>query len=206
MKNIFETATFIICILVSLNGHSQNWESTSLLDTTRHTSGKVWRVQNIETLDEIRYSYDDTGNLRTSTFVTFRNGVQYDKVSEYYSNGNISRQYFCYNVDKVFYGIQKKDSTQTEYCDNGMLKAKYFYKDNKLNGKTIYYHPNGLVYTELDYIDDRLMNACYYDLNGKLMEQGSFKDGNGELIIYKEGNKVSICKYSKGKQKSCRTH
>lgn len=195
MKNIF---TFFLC-LTTITVFSQDWDNTKNIDTMRDKNGQILRIENLDNFEDITFDYDSDGKLSMTTFTTRKNGIQYEKVTEYFSNGIVARESFYYILDKKVYGKPQIDSAYTEYYENGIVKAKRFYIKGKENGKTILYYQNGMVETEVNYIDDKLMNIKYFDNTGNILDTGEFKDGNGKLIIYKAGVQIGICQYKNGK-------
>lgn len=195
MKTFF---TLFLC-LTTATVFSQDWGNTKNLDTLRDKNGQILRIENLDNLEDISFEYDSANKLSKTTFTTRKNGIQYEKVTDYFSNGIVARESFYYILDKKVYGKPQIDSTFTEYYETGNIKAKRFYIKGKENGKTILYYPNGNVETEMDYVDDKLLNVKSFDNNGSKLDTGEFKDGNGKLIIYKNGMQISICQYKNGK-------
>ena len=197
--------TSLLC-LTTVSVFSQDWGKTKNLDTLRDKNGQILSIENKDNFEDIAFDYDSAGKLSKTTFTTTKNKIQYEKVTEYYSNGNIAKQYFNYILDKKVYGKPQLDSTYTEYYENGGIKWTGFYSKGKENGLTTHYYPNGRIESEMNYVADKLMNIKCYDNNGNALDMGEFKDGNGNLIIYKEGVQVSVCQYKNGKmlQRTCK--
>lgn len=197
--------TFLLC-LATCPIFSQDWGNSKNIDTLRAKNGQILRIENRDNFEDLAFEYDSAGKVSKKTFTTTKNKIQYEKVTEYFSNGNVAIESFYYIIDKKVYGKPQIDSTYTEYYETGSVKTKRFYVKGKVNGQTILYYQNGKVETEMNYVDDKLMFIKYFDNNGNTLDAGEFKDGNGKLIIYKDGVQISICEYKKGKllQRSCK--
>jgi antitoxin component YwqK of YwqJK toxin-antitoxin module len=184
---------------------SQVWDSKKNLDTLRDKNGQILRIENTDDFEFIYFDYDSVGKLSKTTFISRKNGIQYDKVTDYFSNGMVARESFYYILNKIFFAKLLIDSTFTEYYENGIVKAKRFYVNGKENEKTIFYYQNGSVEKEMNYVDDKLMNIKCFDNAGNILDTGEFKDGNGRLFLYKEGVHIGFCQYKNGKmlKKTC---
>ena len=72
------------------------------------------------------------------------------------------------------------------YFENGTLAEKSFYKDNKLDGKSLWYNEKGIVVKEFIYKNDELHGLSkYYSNEGDLIVEG----------LYKNNKKHGIWKY-----------
>ncbi len=189
--------TFFLC-LTTASIFSQDWSNTKNLDTLRDKDGQILRIENLENFEDIAFDYDSAGKLSKTTFTTRKNEIQYEKVTDYFPSGKVARESFYYIIDKKIYGKPKIDSTYTEYYENGNVKARRFYLKGKENGQTILYYQNGKVETEMKYVEDKLMDIKCFDINGNDLDTGEFNDGNGKLIIYKDGVQISTCQYKNG--------
>lgn len=190
----------LLSFFLIVTSYSQNWENTEL-DTLFNNNGEVLSIENRSSAyhEALTFEYDDLGNLSKVTYITQRNGIQYEKVTTYYTNGNKAKEYFYYVRNKLFYGVDELDSTYTEYYKSGALRSKRNFISGKEHGISLVYYENGEVSTKLDFTNGRLMNVKSYDHDGNLLSNGDFENGNGELIHYENGVKVSVCKYKNGR-------
>lgn len=202
MKLLF---TFFLCSTTCLV-FSQYWDGTKNLDTLLDKDGQILRIENRDNFDVLTFEYDSAGKLSKKTFTTIKNKIQYEKVTEYFSNGNLAREYFYYILDKKVYGKPQADSTYYEYYESGGIRTRGFFVKGKENGQTIRYYQNGNVETEMNYVDGKLMTIKCFDMNGNALDIGAFKDGNGTLVIYKDGVKKGSCEYKNGNllKRSCK--
>jgi antitoxin component YwqK of YwqJK toxin-antitoxin module len=188
-------------ILFSLNAKSQNWDSDDLLDTLYSESGKLLSIENLSKThkEEILFEYNSEGLLESTIFLTQKDGVQYEKITTYFANGNILSESYYYIRGRLFYVVSEQDSTYTEFYETGELKTKSNYIKNKVHGKWIIYFTDGDIATEMNFNHGKLIEVKSFDRNGNQLDIGSFKNGTGELIIYENGNKIGTCRYRKGR-------
>ena len=85
------------------------------------------------------------------------------------------------------------------YYKNGKNQMEKEYKDNVITHEKIWYD-TGNLWTERSYIDGKLHNVLsLYDPNGKLLNHGTLKDGNGSLFTYTQtGSKIDKQTYKNG--------
>ncbi len=85
--------------------------------------------------------------------------------------------------------------TRKKYWDSGNIQSELEYKDNKLNGKAIWYYENGNKEQEVNYINNTLEGAqIRWYQNGNFESKAHYKNGNleGLATMYDEyGNLLS---------------
>jgi len=191
---------FLFCSICSFSFCQEEYS----VDTLFNDDGTILSIEDTKTDYNQVFSYDDSANLVKYQIVTRKNDIQYEMVKEYYSDGQIKEEYYYYVVNKVFYGKSELDSLYAEYHNNGQPKYKCFYKNDELNGQYTVFKSNGDIESVKEYKKGKLLNATYFDNSGNILPNNSFKDGNGELIIYQDGSACKICRFKNGKLKKCR--
>jgi len=95
------------------------------------------------------------------------------------------------------------ESVKTSFYDNGNKSSELHYKNEQLNGESIYYYENGTIQSKYTYVNGVLQGASKsWFLNGSLENEISFKDGklNGEKKIYNmDGTSAYIETYENDK-------
>lgn len=77
------------------------------------------------------------------------------------------------------------------YHPNGALfwKGQYFY--GKRTGQWDYFHSNNSLFKTEKYAEGKLLEILkYQDASGKAFPNGTFKNGNGELMVFNMANKL----------------
>jgi antitoxin component YwqK of YwqJK toxin-antitoxin module len=214
--NLFKIVFISIYCILSIDANAQYWSDSANLDTlyirksglitTISTNARIYRIWNKDNNESLYFSYDSEGIPRLMRFTSEKNGIQYDKTTIYYSNGIRKAEYFSYVRSKFFNVKISLDSLYTEYFENGSIKSERHYSDNKEDGTTVFYYPGGRIETEIDYVNDKMMNVRYFDPEGRQLDAGDFKDGNGTAFIFHNGVKVGffIYKNSRKISGSCR--
>jgi antitoxin component YwqK of YwqJK toxin-antitoxin module len=94
----------------------------------------------------------------------------------YYENGKMQSQ-------KTSFGY-------TSYFENGQIKSKGNYRDEKNVGNWTFYYENGQINKELYYKEGIIDGIVYmYYKNGKIMAKGDLKEGSGLLTFFYENGK-----------------
>jgi YD repeat-containing protein len=201
MKFVF----ILLCCLTCVKIHAQDTLTAEVIDTTLNEDGQIIFLWNETNGNETYFDYDRNGKLLRTTLTTEKNGTQYDIITEYNSNRRVTREIYLYIINKKFYGKSQLDMIK-EFDENGQIKSISHFHETKGSQTMVNYYPNGQVDSQADYMDGRLMNIQNFDDEGHSLPIGSFKDGNGELVFYKQGIQMSICRYKKGKliKRSCR--
>jgi antitoxin component YwqK of YwqJK toxin-antitoxin module len=118
-------------------------------------------------------------NGTTEMVGQYREGMPHGKQEAWYSNGN--RKW----VESYEHGVRM--GPDSSFYENGSLEATASYREGLADGKWIFYHRDGAVWTEREYAAGRLMSVGFIQSKeGRQLEVGSFKDGNGWLRIYSE--------------------
>ena len=75
--------------------------------------------------------------------------------------------------------------------------------DNRLTGRSYFYHNNNQLKHVLEYENGRLWNVlAYFDQSGNVLDAGDFCDGEGTLNVYSStGVLIKTKLYKKGKEK-----
>lgn len=108
--------------------------------------------------------------------------------------GHGAQQYFYrsgkpYFTARYEYGvIEGRNET---WYEDGNPKEVVNYFNGKTDGVYKYYYPGGQLWTERIYQSGKLMNVtALFDKNGKSLDIGNFKDGNGIINFYNESGKI----------------
>jgi antitoxin component YwqK of YwqJK toxin-antitoxin module/tetratricopeptide (TPR) repeat protein len=167
--------------------------------------------------------YDDTGKENGGrTYYDYQNRLHETYV---YSKGLITAYRFYDKEGKLTHEAKKKGSSfeyRSVYFDgtlhsiglfdvkggkegpwefynkDGILISKENYSQNELEGKQIYYHPNGKVKQEYTVKDGKAVGESRdYHVNGTLQENGRFEDGErtGEWFSYHVNGDLSQVEY-----------
>ncbi len=87
---------------------------------------------------------------------------------------------------------EKKQGPWEEYYPNGSLGTLKNYSSGKLNGIAKVLYPNGIVKERINYVNGSIGNVLEMnDINGKKLDPGSLKNGNGTLIIYHDNGTLN---------------
>jgi antitoxin component YwqK of YwqJK toxin-antitoxin module len=96
-----------------------------------------------------------------------------------------------------------KQGKWIKYYDNGQIKYKGFFIDNKPTGTFTYYHPNGKIKSVLNYDEAGYASAELFWSNGNKAAKGVY-DENRErhktwMLYYEDGIMSAIINYNHGK-------
>jgi antitoxin component YwqK of YwqJK toxin-antitoxin module len=155
------------------------------------------------------YTYD--GKLYKTT--NYKNGLKHGKQIKYflndtsevkyirelkeYSKGNLHGDYLICNYSNPFdtltYGVYSFGMRNSRFVfnlNNGeRIIADYI--NDKLEGKLIKYHRNGVLAYELDYRNNLPYNLIkIQDSSGNIIETNNLKSGSGELNCYYDNGKL----------------
>ena len=148
----------------------------------------------------------------------YKNGVMEGPVTVYYTGGKIfGEQYYVsgnrHGQQDYFYRSGKPSFSVTyehgvrngkfvQWYENGNSKESFTYNQDSLDGVYRYYYADGTLWTEKQYDKGKLLNVvAIYDKNGKELEKGNLKDGNGLVYYYdEEGNVYEKITYKGGVQ------
>lgn len=76
-----------------------------------------------------------------------------------------------------------------------------FYSKGKLNGEQKTYYDNGKLKSIVKYVNDRVNGIISYDINGKILHQSNFENGNGTWKFFWSNGKLSEeGKYTAGRK------
>ncbi len=129
--------------------------------------------------DGISKVWNEKGHLIAK--IPYENGSLENKSVYFFPNGNIEKELSYHN--------HMLDGSATEYYQTGTLRSKTSYKAGDKHGVSLGYFQNGQIAREESYMDDLLLNASYYDLNGTLLSQ--VEDGAGFRALF-EGDSLSF--------------
>lgn len=89
---------------------------------------------------------------------------------------------------------------QKYYYPNGKVENEMLYIDGKINGTRKHYYPSGKIKTEVEYRNGKFWTMLgTYDQNGKKLDGGTLKDGNGYIILYdNNANAKEVYRYIQG--------
>lgn len=218
----------IVFSILSLGISAQNADDWVLPDTLLDDSGRIFSIEERGGEQKSLYfEYSDSGLLQKETFVTWKDNMQYERITEYHKNGQMKTRYFWYIIDKTLFGKSSLDGMYSEYDEQGNLLQSIMYQNNKMNGEYVIYYPNGKpksittyindlrfgkkttyfsnggMASELIYEKDRLMAAKYLSIEGQVFENKAFSQGEGNLFFYEFGELQGYCFFKNGKRKKC---
>lgn len=130
------------------------------------------------------YSYHDNGMMRDSAF---------------YKEGEVTDTYLSWHRNGVMRDSIKRlnDSTtvSVSWFENGVPSQAGFFIEGFRHGKWKYFHNNGIIACTENYQYGELLEAAYFDENGK---EDRLATGDSTDAVYKDGEKVRQRKmYSK---------
>ena len=134
----------------------------------------------------------------------FPNGKK--SFTEFYENGNFVSIGSIYGKSGNLISSNGNGKVQT-FFPSGQLKYDCLYVDKFQDGVCTWYHDNGLVKQKIrfKYSPEKKMSMRWDIMEtntyeGKSLEKGNLKDGNGTVINYDDKNKpVSVITYIEGK-------
>ena len=99
-----------------------------------------------------------------------------EEVKERYSGGELKVVEYYKKI-----GDTQKLVRKREYHNNGQIKMETNYKDEKLEGKWIWYYENGQIEGEGNFKDGKLDGKwTFYYENGQIREEGNYTGGQQE--------------------------
>lgn len=161
----------------------------------------------------IKYNKNGTINVEYN----YSNGEKTGLTKWYNENGEVYKEgtYFQgklegvlthYYNDGTYTKINlvegKKEGKTTHYFKSDSIKGVQDYSGDKLNGDELWYYENGQLRYHKYHEDGKLMELiATYDKEGKEVDKGTLKDGNGTRFCYKEedGSFDKIQNYIDGK-------
>lgn len=218
----------ILLSLLYLGGFTQNVSTWITPDTLLDDSLRILSIEE-KGVDHraLYFEYFNSGMLQKETFVTWKNNIQYERITEYHENGQMKARYFWYMINKTFFGKSSLDGMYSAYDEQGNLLQSIMYQNNKMNGEHMVYYANGKpknsstyvndlrdgnqttyysngkIASELIYEQDRLIAAKYFNVEGIMFENNAFSQGEGKLFFYEYGELKGYCWFKKGKPKKC---
>ncbi len=143
-------------------------------------------------LFDSNWNYTDKNTFEYFRTVDIENNLFY--VQDRWKAGELQMK--GYYTDKY---LTERTGPFIWYHKNGKYQMEKVYKDNVVTHEKIWYD-TGNLWTERSYVDGKLHNVIgLYDSNGKLLNHGTLKDGNGSLLIYNPaGSKVEKQTYING--------
>jgi len=127
--------------------------------------------------------------LLSALFILNSCRLEHKEIEETYADGSPKR--VCVYLGK---GDNRELIRETTYYDNKQIQMDGGYKHKKRNGKWVYYHEDGKIWSEGFFINGKSdgVRKTYFD-NGKLRYEGNYKedvrvgkwrfyDENGRLI------------------------
>jgi antitoxin component YwqK of YwqJK toxin-antitoxin module len=160
-----------------IDGYKKFYQNGKLIQISNYKDG-------LRNGEEIKYFQNDTSDV-----------VYIEKFSEY-SSGLLDGKYleFCYYnpLDTIVYGTyslgKKHGRFITKYHDNRYVVD---YVNDKVEGKVIKYHKNGIMEYEMDYKNNLPYNQLQVlDKEGNVIEKNTLINGNGHLITYHENGQL----------------
>ena len=150
----------------------------------------------------IIYKYQGDVEKRTIFYPDSKNKYEYKETKK---EDLIRSTAFNHN-GKISHDYQKdtnsdKPGTVTYYYKNGKASLIGHYRLGNRNGVVKRYHDNGQLYKSQVWENKKLLTieSCF-DANGKPLDYGDFKQGNGEVREYDSSGKlINILNYKDGK-------
>lgn len=172
------------------------WNKDGTLHEAYRISGDAW----------ISTMYDENGILESTTAHDPRYGAGLDLVTLYYPSGVVRERLFVKEAERTFYALDKLDSVRTLYRPDGSVLSEMRYADGELHGAAVDYYPSGAVESIEEFVHDLLMEARYFDAEGRELSNGGFANGNGTLAVHEDGVQVGVCRYKDGRlvKRSCK--
>ncbi len=98
------------------------------------------------------------------------------------------------------YQVSMEGEKQLEVYKNGNVRREITIKKNFVYGPMIIYNPkNGKLFAKFIFDKGKLYNAFFYDENGKEINNGGFKNGNGNLNFYRfSGSIAKVVEFKEG--------
>ncbi|HPD24039.1 MAG TPA: toxin-antitoxin system YwqK family antitoxin [Bacteroidales bacterium] len=97
---------------------------------------------------------------------------------------------------------KNKQGCWEKYYDNGQLRYKGFFIDDKPTGVFTYYHPNGKIKSILNYDEKGFATVEQYWENGNIAAKGFYNDKNQRIkkwyLYFEDGVLSSIINYEDG--------
>lgn len=174
----------------------------------------IGRYEKGKETGEWKLYYND-GNLWDIGF--YRAGLKIGEWKTYHSNGQLieignykedekTGEWKYYDKEGNLIAIGKyvndeKVDVWKSFYESGKLKAIVNYLDGKKNGEWKEYHSNGKLSLHLLMKNDKFYEIInIYDSNGKSIEKGSLKNGNGTVYIYDaDANLLKVYNFENGK-------
>lgn len=87
-----------------------------------------------------------------------------------------------------------------ENYENGKIHFSGFYKNDLKDGEWIYFYDNGTVKIKESWKENKLVDVSdFFSSKGKVIGKKTFKDGTGSVkYFYDSGKPLSLISYKKG--------
>ena len=140
-------------------------------------SGSTTKVRN-----NVAYEYYDNGKIKTEAQV-IHDTLAHGLYKMYTPDGYLEKVYT--------YVEGKREGPAVTYYNNGQVRTKLNFKDNKLNGTVTMYYKTGELYRVTQYVNGEIqgIRKTYYK-NGNIMSEVPYKNdfpGLGTTEYSKEG-------------------
>lgn len=137
--------------------------------------------------DGFSYAWDEEGRLLAEIF--YRKGELQGDSIYYHTNGSIWKKIpFCDN--------QVHGSLEV-FLDNGQLFQHTEYVKGRLDGTSTRYWPDtSILALQEEYLNNNLLNGCYFDRNGSMISE--VKDGNGFKAVFGKTELAELHEYRNG--------
>jgi antitoxin component YwqK of YwqJK toxin-antitoxin module len=103
---------------------------------------------------------------------------------------------------RINYQDGKANGPYQQMYENEQARESFEYLQDSVHGMFRFFYPDGKLWTEKQYENGRLLNVLsIFDKNGKPLEKGDLKDGNGVVYYYdEEGNVYERTMYKDGRE------
>lgn len=132
--------------------------------------------------------WEETKNKNEVAFFRreqWQNGVKDLEVFDYYKDGQLQMKGRLASENS-----KELDGKANYFREDGKLSQIINFSNGKYNGIEKSFYPSGELKVIRDWVNGSLMSMKIYSKNGKELNPGNFKDGDGNLIFYNNDEKV----------------
>lgn len=144
------------------------------------------------------------GNVAGESIMFYPDGAVFGKQLYTAGKKHGRQEYFYPDGEKLQFAIHYENGVREglyeAYYKEGGKKEIFNNVADSIDGVYQYYYPSGQLWTEKIYKNGLLLNiTASYDKDGKELDKGTLKDGNGYINYYtKEGKVYLVVTYENG--------